>query len=238
MHDMGELLAEHDSTQGHPKKISIVLADDHPLLRQALRHVLDQQADFEVVAEVGDGDEVVKVATELVPDVVIMDISMPKLNGLEATRQIKAKQPKVAILVLTVHGEAEHVLGLLEAGAAGYLTKSVFGEEVIQSIRAVAAGETVLSAASSQQVLRHALRLMTKPLRLNPNVKISARELQILKLAATGMSNKEIALNSDLSLCTVKGYLADIFSKLGVASRTEAIIASLRTGLLTLDDLE
>lgn len=238
MGDMDELLSEHDSTQDHPKKISIVLADDHPLLRQALRNVLDQQADFEVVAEVGDGDEVVKVTTELIPDVVIMDIGMPKLNGLEATRQIKAKHPEVAILVLTVHGEAEHVLGLLEAGAAGYLTKSVFGEEVIQAIRAVVAGETVLSAASSRQILRHALRLMTKPSRLDPNIKISARELQILKLAATGMTNKEIAFNLDLSVRTVKGYLVDIFSKLGVASRTEAVIVSLRAGLLTLDDLE
>jgi len=235
---MGEPLSEHDSTQGYPKRISIVLADDHPLVRQALRNVLDQQADFEIVAEVGDGDEVVKVTSELVPDVVIMDISMPKLNGLEATRQIKAKHPEIAILVLTVHGEAEHVLGLLEAGAAGYLTKSVFGEEVVQSIRAVVAGETVLSPASSHQILRHALRLMTKPSRLDPNVKISARELQILKLAATGMSNKEIALNLDLSVRTVKGYLVDIFSKLGVASRTEAVIVSLRAGLLTLDDLE
>lgn len=238
MGDMDELLSEHDSTQDHPKKISIVLADDHPLLRQALRNVLDQQADFEVVAEVGDGDEVVKVTTELIPDVVIMDISMPKLNGLEATRQIKAKHPEVAILVLTVHGEAEHVLGLLEAGAAGYLTKSVFGEEVVQAIRSVVAGETVLSAASSHQILRHALRLMTKPSRLDPNTKISARELQILKLAATGMTNKEIALNLDLSVRTVKGYLVDIFSKLGVASRTEAVIVSLRAGFLTLDDLE
>ena len=235
---MDEPLSEHDSTQDQPKKISIVLADDHPLLRQALRSVLDQQADFEVVAEVSDGDEVVKVTTELVPDVVIMDISMPKLNGLEATRQIKAKHPGVAILVLTIHGEAEHVLGLLEAGAAGYLTKSVFGDEVVQAIRAVAAGETVLSAASSHQILRRALRLMTKPSRLDPNIKISARELQILKLAGTGMSNKEIALNLDLSLRTVKGYLADIFSKLGVASRTEAVIASLRAGFFTLDDLE
>jgi len=235
---MHEPLSEHNSTQEQPKKISILLADDHPLLRQALRNVLDQQADFEVVAEVGDGDEVVKATTELVPDVVIMDISMPKLNGLEATRQIKAKHPGVAILVLTIHGEAEHVLGLLEAGAAGYLTKSVFGEEVVHAIRAVVAGETVLSAASSRQILKHALRLMTKPSRLDSNVKISARELQILKLAATGMSNKEIALNLELSLRTVKGYLVDIFSKLGVASRTEAVIASLRAGFLTLDDLE
>lgn len=214
------------------------MADDHPLVRQALRSVLDQQADFEVVAEVSDGDEVVKVTSELVPDVVIMDISMPKLNGLEATRQIKAKHPGVAILVLTVHGEAEHVLGLLEAGAAGYLTKTVFGEEVVHAIRAVVAGETVLSATSSRQILRHALRLMAKPSHLDPNFRISARELQILKLAATGMSNKEIALNLELSPRTVKGYLTDMFSKLGVASRTEAVIVSLRAGLLTLDDLE
>jgi len=231
-------LAGHDSSQDYPERISIVLADDHPLVRQALRNVLDQQADFEVVAEVSDGDEVVKVTSELVPDVVIMDISMPKLNGLEATRQIKAKHPGVAILVLTVHGEAEHILGLLEAGAAGYLTKTVFGKEVVHAIRAVVAGETVLSATSSHQILKHALRLMTKPSHLDSNVGISARELQILKLAATGMSNKEIALNLELSPRTVKGYLTDMFSKLGVASRTEAVIVSLRAGLLTLDDLE
>ncbi|GAI58769.1 unnamed protein product, partial [marine sediment metagenome] len=148
---MTEMPSESDSDRGQRDKITIMLADDHPLLRQALADILNKQADFEIIAEAGDGEEAVKLATELVPDVVIMDISMPKLNGLEATRQIKARCPNVAILVLTVHSDSEHILGILEAGAAGYLTKSVFGKEVINAVRGVASGETVLSAPILQQ---------------------------------------------------------------------------------------
>ena len=120
---MTEQLSQFDRDQHD--KITIMLADDHPLLRQALRNVLDKQEDFDVIAEASDGEEAVKLATELVPDVVIMDISMPKLNGLEATRRIKERCPTVVILVLTVHTDSEHALGILDAGAAGYLTKGV-----------------------------------------------------------------------------------------------------------------
>ncbi|MBA7651405.1 Transcriptional regulatory protein DegU [subsurface metagenome] len=235
---MTEVLSEFDLDRDQPHKITIILADDHPLLRQALANVLNKEADFKIVAEAGDGEEAVKLATELVPDVVIMDISMPKLNGLEATRQIKAKCPNIAILALTVHSDSEHILGILEAGAAGYLTKTVFGEEVIHAVRGVASRETVLSAPILQQILKHALPLMTKSMNLDVREKLTAREMGILKLAAKGMSNKDIALKLDLSPRTVKGYLADIFSKLGVGSRTEAVITGLRAGFLTLDDLE
>jgi len=235
---LAEVTSVFGSNQDKVNKIRIILADDHPLLRQALRNVLEKQHDFEVIAEANDGEEAVKLATELIPDVVIMDISMPNLNGLEATRQIKANCPTIAVLVLTVHSDNEHVAGILQAGAGGYLTKSVYGDEVIHAVRALVAGETVLSPSVSQQILKYAFQHIVKPLSLDAGDKLTARELEILRLAAKGISNRDIALRLDLSLRTVKGYLADIFLKLNVASRTEAVVVSLRKGILTLDDLE
>ena len=235
---MTQLSSGFDLNRERVDNITIMLADDHPLLRQALRNVLEKQTDFEIIAEASDGEEAVRLAVELVPNVVIMDIGMPKLNGLEATRQIKAKCPSIAILVLTVHDDSEHVLSILEAGAAGYLTKSVFGEEVIHAVRGVVAGETILAASISQQIIKHALRYTTKPLPLYAGEKITGRELGILRLAASGLSNKDIAQKLDLSERTVKGYLAGIFSKLNVGSRTEAVITALRAGFFNLDDLD
>jgi DNA-binding NarL/FixJ family response regulator len=218
--------------------ITIMLADDHPLLRQALRNVLEKQSDFKIVAEASDGEEAVRLALELCPNIVIMDINMPKLNGLEATRQIKAQKPAITVLVLTVHDDSEHILGVLEAGAAGYLTKSVFGTEVVHAIRSVVSGETVLSTEVSQQVLRHALRYSTKPIPVDVVQKLNVRELEILKQAAKGLSNKSIALELNLSLPTIKTYLSDIFSKLGANSRTEAVIIGLRSGILSMSDIQ
>jgi len=236
---MVELSSEFVPGRAQASNITIMLADDHPLLRQALRNVLETQTDFRIIAEASDGEEAVRLAVELVPNVVIMDIGMPRLNGLEATRQIKAKCPGIAILVLTVHDDSEHILSILEAGAAGYLTKSVFGEEVIHAVRGVVAGEAVLSASVSQQIIKYALRhVVTKRLPLDTVERITARELGILRLAAMGMSNKDIAQKLNLSERTVKGYLAEIFSKLNVGSRTEAVITALRAGALTLDDLK
>ena len=226
------------SKQRKSTKTRIMLADDHPLLRQALKNVLEKQREFEVIAEAHDGEEAVKLATELIPDVVIMDISMPKLNGLEATKQIKAKFPSIAVLVLTVHSDSEHILSILQAGAGGYLIKSVYGDEVTHAVRALVSGETVLSPSVSRQILKYASQFIKKPPILDTVDKVTARELQILKLAAKGTSNRDIALSLGLSLRTVKGYLADIFLKLNVASRTEAVIVSLRKGIITLDDLD
>jgi len=235
---MSELPSEIDLHKDQSNDaIRIVLADDHPLIRQALRHVLERESDFEIMAEASDGEEAVKLATELAPNVVIMDISMPKLNGLEATRQIKAQCPSIVVLVLTVHDDSEHILGILEAGAAGYLTKSIFGDEVIHAVRALLAGETVLSTSVSQQVIRYALKHVKKPVQLDTGEKITGRELEVLRLAARGLSNKDIAIELELSLRTVKSHLAEIFGKLHVGSRTEAVIVALRAGILTLDDL-
>ncbi|MFC2059616.1 response regulator [Chloroflexota bacterium] len=219
-------------------KISIIVADDHPLFRQSIRNVLESQPDFLVVAEADNGEEAVKLTAELQPDVVLMDITMPKLDGLEATRQIKASHPNIAVLVLTIHSDDQHIIGILEAGAAGYLIKSVFGEEVIQSVRGVVAGEMVLSPSIGQRLLKQAARYPIRSVPLQAGEKLSPRELEIIKLAARGMSNKSIAAALGLTVRTVKGHLANIFSKLNVGSRTEVIVAGLRAGFLSVDDIQ
>jgi NarL family two-component system response regulator LiaR len=219
-------------------KAKIVLADDHPLLRKALRDLLEKESDFEIIGEAGDGEEAVRLADQTSPDVIIMDISMPNLDGLEATRQIKARCPNVAVLVLTIHTDDECILDILQAGAAGYLVKSAFGDEIVQAIRAVVTGEMVLSPSIGQRLLKQAARYPTKPVLLEAGEKLSARELEILKLTARGMSNKDIAQTLAIKLRTVKGHLTDIFSKLRVASRTEAVIAGLRVGFLSMDDIQ
>jgi len=235
---MNQISSELESNQDKKDRITILVADDHPLMRKALKNLLEKQPDLEIVAEAGDGEEAVRLATQLVPDVVIMDIRMPKLSGLEAIRQIKAKCPGIAILVLTVHDDSEYILGTLEAGAAGYLIKSVDEEEVLHAIRGVVSGEMVLSAPISPQLLKQALQRTNRKVLPDIGERLTSRELEVLKLAARGMSNKDISQHLNLSLPTVKGYLADIFNKFNVGSRTEAVIIGLRAGFLTLDDLE
>ncbi len=235
---MSAVLSNIDPGRVSKNKITILIADDQPLLRQALRNLLEKYEDFKIIAEASNGEEAVQLATELIPDVVIMDIAMPKLNGLEATRQIKAKCSQVAILVLTVHDDIGYILGILEAGAAGYLMKTVFGKEVINAIRSTVTGETVLSAPVSKQLLKYAHRYPIKPFHLDARQKLSTRELEILKLLAKGISNKDIAQFLNIGERTVKSYLVDIFNKLGVSSRTEAVITGLRHGFLNIDELE
>ena len=219
-------------------RTTILIADDHPLFRQSVKGVLETQPDFQVVAEAADGDEAVKLAAELQPDVVLMDITMPEMDGLEATRLIKASHPNIAVLVLTIHSDDQLIIEILQAGAAGYLIKSVFGDEVVHSVRGVVAGEMVLSPSVGERLLKQAARYPTKPVPLQAGEKISTRELEILKLAARGLSNKSIAAELGLTLGTVKGYLANVFSKLNVGSRTEAIITGIRTGVLSTEDIK
>lgn len=220
------------------RQIRILLADDHPVVRQSLRNELEKQSDLKIVAEAADGAQAVKLAAELAPDVVLMDIGMPVLNGLEATRQIKANSPQVTVLVLTVYDDTEHIMGILKAGADGYLTKNILVRDIVQAIRSVAAGETVFSQEVYRQFLKYALRYPTKPVNIDAGTKITAREMEILKLAGKGFSNKKIAQELNIGTRTVKSHLVDIFSKLKVYSRTEAVIISLRSGILTLADLE
>ncbi len=219
------------------RKITVLVADDHPLLRDGIVHLLEKEADFEVVAQAADGEEAVRLASEKSPDVVVIDIEMPKVDGLDATRQIKATRPEASVLVLTVHDDEEYIAALLDAGAAGYLLKTTYGEELVQAIRAVRFGEFVLDTQIGPKVFRAFALRSNKPVPLNTREKLSAREMEVLKLAARGMNNSEMAEALYISPRTVKGHLSDIFSKLGVGSRTEAITTCLRAGILSLDDL-
>jgi len=220
------------------KKIRVLIADDHPLICFALRKIFEEYDDIEVVAEVRNGEAAVKAAFELNPDIMVIDITMPVLNGLEATRQIKANNPSVLILILTVHSDIEHIFGIFEAGADGYMTKSVLGQDVIHSIRGLIAGETVLSPQIFKLILEHAIRYPIKLAILNKTEHLTAREQEILLLAAKGMSNQEIAERLSLHTSTIKSHFVGIFSKMDAGSRTEAVLKALRCGVITLSDLE
>jgi len=202
-----------------------------------VRQLLERQLDFEVVAEAGDGEEAVKLTDELRPDVVVMDVGMPKLSGLEATRQIKAKNPGIAVLILTIYDDEEYIFGLLEGGAAGYLLKSAYGDELVQAIRAVRNGEFVLHPMIGQRLVKRAANCRSKPIRLDAMERLTAREVQVLRLAARGMSNTQIASKLGIKVRTVKGHMADIFAKMKVGSRTEAVLRALKQGWFGLEDV-
>jgi NarL family two-component system response regulator LiaR len=216
------------------EKLTVLIADDHPLVREALRQALDDEEDMEVVAEAADGEEAVTLASELKPKVAVMDIVMPKLNGIEATRKIKEIAPDIAILILTAYDDDEYVLGLLDAGAAGYLLKSARGRDLVGAIRAIRSGESVLHPKIIAKLLKQATAAPVKEHRAGEL--LSERESEILRLVTLGMSNKEMAEKLFLSERTVKAHLTNIFNKLNVASRSEAIVRGLQWGLVTLEN--
>jgi len=217
-------------------KIKVLLVDDHSLLREAMRGCIDQEDDMEVVGEASDGEEAVTLSAELKPDIVIMDIVMPRLNGIEASKQIKGMNPAVAVLILTAYDDDRYILGLLEAGAAGYLLKSARGRTVVEAVRTISRGESVLHPAVIAKLLKHAIHAENGRNHAEGGHLLSAREMEIMGLASQGMSNKDIAEDLYLTVRTVKAHLSNIFAKLGVASRTEAILKGLREGWLTLED--
>ncbi|MCJ7521942.1 MAG: response regulator transcription factor [Dehalococcoidia bacterium] len=217
-------------------KIRILIADDHAVVREGTRQILEHEADLEVVAEACDGEETVSLATKLKPDIAIVDIAMPKLDGIEATRQIKELCPTVAVLILTAYDDDQFVFSLLEAGAAGYLLKSIRGRELVDAIRAVYAGESVLHPSIARKVLnRFVPSDKTREEQLQQE--LSEREMEVLRLATRGFSNKDIADELSLSARTVQGHLGHIFNKLNVSSRTEAVVCALKKGWVTLKDL-
>ena len=217
-------------------KIRILLADDHAVVREGTRELLEREEDMEVVAEAGDGEEAVRLATSRHPDVVIMDIAMPRLNGIEAAKQIKATSPETAVLVLTAYDDDQYVFALLEAGAAGYLLKDVHADELVKAIRAVRAGESVLHPAIARKVIDRFARPPSKPPEERVLNQLTERELEVLKLAAKGMSNKDIARHLSLSIRTVQAHLSNVFSKMQVGSRTEAVVQALQKGWLMIED--
>jgi len=218
-------------------RIKIFIADDHSIVREGTRSLLEREEDMEVVGEASDGEEAVKLVQDLQPDVAILDISMPKLSGIEVTRRIKPIFPSMAILILTSYDNDEYVFALLEAGAAGYLLKDVPAHEIVEAIRAVHSGESVLHPSIARKVIQRAIVRSIKNAEEKSDLELSDREKEVLKLAAKGMNNQDIAEKLCISIRTVQGHINNIFHKLGVGSRTEAIFQSVKRGWLSFDDL-
>jgi NarL family two-component system response regulator LiaR len=219
------------------RKIKVLIADDHAVVRDGTRQILEQEPDIDVVAEAADGEQAFKLVSSSQPDVAIIDISMPVVDGIEATRRIKKDYPSVAVLILTAYDDDQFVFGLLEAGAAGYLLKSVRGRELVEAVRQVFAGESVLHPSIARKVLNRFSNASGKPVESPPSAVISEREHEVLQLATMGLSNQEIADRLFISLRTVQAHLGHIFNKLKVSSRTEAVVHALKEGWVTLDDV-
>jgi len=218
-------------------KIKVILADDHVLFRGGTRSLIEQERDMEVIGEASDGEEAIELVARLHPHVALMDIAMPKVNGIEATHQIKACCPTTAVLILSAYDNDQYIMALLEAGAAGYLLKNVSGKELVNAVRSVHAGEAVLHPVIARKIFN---RLGTTGQELGESLQppdLSERETEILRLAAKGMSNQDIAGKLFLSRRTIQAHLGNIFRKMDVGSRTEAVLQALKKGWLTLDDI-
>ena len=216
------------------EKITVFLAEDHAVVREGLRELVSREPDMDVVGEAGDGGETVRLVRELKPDVVLMDIAMPVLNGIEATRRIKQALPRTCVLVLTAYDNPEFVSAVIEAKAAGYLLKNVRGKELVNAIRTAHAGESVLHPDIARAVFARLQPVESRTPREKPEL-LSERELQVIQEGAEGLSNKQIAAVLSIGPRTVQTHWRNIFDKLGVYSRTEAIVYCLRKGWLTLE---
>ena len=214
------------------EKIKILVVDDHGVLRDGIRALLDLQDDIDIVGEASEGKEAIMKAQELVPDVVVMDIAMSGLDGLEATRRIIKKNPKVKVLVLTQHDNREYILSAIKAGAAGYVPKRALGSELVSAIRAVHKGDSFLYPSAATAVIQDYLRQAEGK---EPYDCLTAREREILKLIAVGYTSREIAKMLFISLKTVLGHRTKITKKLDIHNRTELIRYAIRKGLVSMD---
>ena len=212
------------------KRIRVLLADDHHLFREGLRALLVSAADLEVVGEAGDGNEVVAKAAEVRPDVILMDLQLPGLNGVEATRRILASQPEVSVLVLTMFEDTDTVLAAMRAGARGYLLKDTHEEALLRSVRAVANGEALFGPAVAERLIQY-LAVATPPAESRAFPELTGRELEVLSLLAQGLTNQAVADRMGISLKTARNHVSNILARLQVADRTEAVARARAAGL-------
>ena len=208
------------------RPVRVLVVDDHPVVRTGVQGMLASQADFEVVGEAADGEEALTQVLALSPDVVLMDLRMPGIDGVEATRRIRARHPDVQVLVLTTYDTDDDIVRAVEAGAVGYLLKDSPREELFRGVRAAARGESMLATAVASRLVGR--------LRAPPGHSLSPRELEVLILVAEGRPNKDVARTLFISETTVKSHLAHIYTKLGVDDRTAAVTVALERGMIRL----
>jgi len=213
--------------------IRVVLADDHAVVRKGIREFLEEEGDITVVAEASDGDQAIALVAKHQPDVAVLDIQMPGVSGIEATRRIKAGYPEVPVLILTAYDDDPYIFALLQAGASGYILKTANSAELVQAVRAVHRGESALDPAVTQKVVQ---QLTTgRPLGAQATIEtLTDREVEVLRLVAKGLTNKAIGQALGISDRTVQGHLANIYGKLHVSSRTEAVTKALKQGWITI----
>lgn len=212
-------------------KIKILVVDDHAIMRDGIRALLDLQEDMEIVGEAEDGNEAIEKTLKLRPDVIIMDLAIPGLDGLEATRRILKKMPSARVLVLTQHDNKEYVVAAVKAGVAGYVPKRALGQELVSAIYAVRSGNSFLYPSVAAALIDSYRRQVEE----EPYDRLTSREREILKLIAEGKSSREIAKKLYISLKTVMGHRTNIMSKLDIHNRTELIKYALRKGLVSMD---
>jgi two-component system, NarL family, response regulator NreC len=209
------------------RRTRILLADDHAVVRQGFKMLLSAQGDMEIVGEASNGREAVELAEQLKPDIVVMDVAMPELNGIEATRRLAGSAPHTRVIALSMHKDSVYVREILRAGARGYLLKDSGAEDLVRAIRAVAGGESWLSPAVSNAVLDDYRRHVTNPIDL-----LTSREREVLQMLAEGKTNKEIATVLNLSVYTVDAHRGRIMEKLNLHSINELVRFAVRNGLI------
>ncbi len=219
------------------EKIKVLIADDHRVVREGLSAILKTKEEIEVVGEAKDGQEAVEKARALLPDVILMDVSMPRMGGVEATRIVKRELPHIGIVALTMYEEQQYIFDLVRAGATGYLLKDTDSAQIVLAIKAIYRGESLIHPSVASKILAEFSLLAQGKGRKRPGADhdLTEREITVLRLVAEGKTNKEIANNLDLSEKTVKNHVRNIFHKLQVYDRTQAAISAIRKGIIDLN---
>ena len=226
-----------DKPEGGPETLRVLVCDDHALFRRGLQMVLEQEPDLELVGEAADGEEVVVRAQELMPDVILMDVRMPRMSGIEAAREIKEALPHVKILMLTISDDEADLYEAIKAGASGYLLKEIPIEEVAQAIRSVWAGQSRISPSMASKLLTEfaAMSKATEEKPQMPAPRLTEREMEVLRLVAQGLNNRDIAAKLFISENTVKNHIRNILDKLHLHSRMEAVVYAVREKMIEIN---
>lgn len=229
----GKVKGEGRMSKVKEKQIRVVLADDHAVVRKGIREFLEEDPAIRVVAEAQDGEEALGAILKEQPDVAVVDIQMPRLNGLEVTRRLRAGRTRTRVLILTAYDDDPYIFAAIQAGASGYLLKTAGSDEIVRGVHAVAEGESALSPVVARQLVEHAAGQSS--LAGTTVERLTERELEVLRLASKGLGNKQIGSLLSISDRTVQGHLATVYGKLHVSTRTEAVLLAVREKWIVLE---